>query len=62
MATGKRYSSQATLGTVTTADADATYGAEEQGLINEIKTDLNAVVAALNILFGEMKDRGAMDQ
>ena len=32
---------------VATADADATYGTEERDLINELKTNLNALLAAL---------------
>jgi hypothetical protein len=35
------------IATITTADADATYGAAEQTLINEIKAKLNTILAAL---------------
>ncbi len=38
---------QATIAAVATADADATYGAPEQNLINELKTQVNLVIAAL---------------
>lgn len=62
MATGKRYSSVAVQGLVTTADGDATYGQPEADLINEIKADYNALAAAFNALVAEMKERGAMDQ
>ena len=34
------------VATITTADADATYGAPEQTLINEIKAKLNSTLAA----------------
>ena len=34
------------VATITTADADGTYGTEERDLINEIKTALNAVAGA----------------
>lgn len=36
----------ATVGTVTSANAGGTYTAAEQTLINELKTDLNALIAA----------------
>lgn len=38
---------QATIAAVATADSDATYGAAESTLLNEIKTQLNLVIAAL---------------
>lgn len=37
----------ATVGTVTSANAGGTYTAAEQTLINELKTDLNALIASL---------------
>lgn len=49
-AAGKRrseYASAAAIANVATADADATYGQPEADLINELKTKLNAALAAL---------------
>lgn len=40
---------------VATADADATYGQAEADLINELKAQLNAVLA-------ELRKRGWMDR
>lgn len=37
----------AAVADVASADADATYGAEEQALLNECKDQLNAALAAL---------------
>lgn len=37
----------ASVGTVTAANAGGTYTAAEQTLINELKTDLNALIASL---------------
>jgi hypothetical protein len=37
----------AAVANVATADADATYGAPEAALINELKVQLNALLAAL---------------
>lgn len=37
----------ASVGTVTSANAGGTYTAAEQTLINELKTDLNALIASL---------------
>ena len=37
----------ASVGTVTSANAGATYTAAEQTLVNELKTDLNALIASL---------------
>lgn len=37
----------ATVAAVATADADATYGAPEQTLINELKAQFNALLTAL---------------
>lgn len=37
----------AAVAAVASADADVTYGAEEQALVNETKAQLNAVIAAL---------------
>ena len=37
----------AAVGTVTSANAGATYTAAEQTLVNELKTDLNALIASL---------------
>lgn len=38
---------QATIAAVATADSDATYGAAESTLLNELKTQTNLVIAAL---------------
>lgn len=38
---------QAVIAAVATADSDATYGAAESTLLNELKTQLNLVIAAL---------------
>lgn len=35
------------VATITTANADATYGQPEADLINELKTKLNALIAEL---------------
>lgn len=40
---------QAAVADVATADADATYGAPEQNLINELKTQVNALLARLRL-------------
>lgn len=40
---------QGTVADVATADADGTYGAPEASLINELKTQLNALLAKLRI-------------
>ncbi len=40
-------SQAAAVAAVASADADATYGAEEQALVNETKSKLNSVIAAL---------------
>lgn len=37
----------ASVGTVTSANAGGTYTAAEQTLLNELKTDLNALIASL---------------
>lgn len=46
---GKRRESYTgtTVANVATADADATYGQPEADLINELKTKVNALLAAL---------------
>ncbi len=40
---------QATIAAVATADSDGTYGAAESTLINELKTQLNLVIATLKV-------------
>ena len=52
MATGKALSAVAD---VATADADGTYGTPEADLINELKAQLNALLA-------ELRARGWMDK
>lgn len=51
MATGKALEAVAS---VATADADATYGQPEADLINELKAQVNALLA-------ELRARGWMD-
>jgi hypothetical protein len=42
-----RLDGAAAVASVASADADATYGAPEATLINELKTQLNALLAAM---------------
>lgn len=47
-------SSAASTATITTADADATYGTEERDLLNELKADHNTLVGQYNTLQGDV--------
>lgn len=44
-----KFFTNAAIADVATANADATYGQPEADLINELKTKLNSVLAALRV-------------